>query len=197
MKEPKQTKDFPSVIAARKTVQGQINHYHELMKESQHLYNPADVKKVREVLLKEQDGKDLVTGLPLDLSNSVTDHSHQTHYVRGIIHRQINSFVGKLENNYIRMIKWWYNGTLPDLLRQIADYLDRPDDLRYIHTGWLKACGTKFNALSEGQKKEVLKSLARPEGANAKERKEIFRKALLSRQFTLTQIEYIIQQVKT
>jgi len=166
------------------------------MVEPKHLYNASDVKKVREVLLKEQGGKDLVTGLSLDLKDAVTDHSHQTHYVRGIIHRQVNSFIGKAENNFNRMIRWWYNGTLPDFLRKVADYLDKEPDMRYIHPGWLKACGTRFASLSEGQKKEVLKGLARPEGSNAKERKTLFRKALLSRQFTLTQIEDLISKVK-
>ena len=166
------------------------------MNQPEHLYTPADVKKVRERLLKEQGGLDAVTGLPLEVKDAVTDHSHQTQYVRAILHRQVNSFIGKLENNYTRMIKWWYNGTLPELLRKIADYLDKPDDLRYIHPGFLKSLQTKFNSLSEGQKKEVLKGMAKPEGSNSKERKELFRKALLSRQFTMTQVEYIIQQAK-
>jgi hypothetical protein len=167
------------------------------MKQSE-LYNQKDTGAVREYLLVEQDGKCALTGLPLEKTKAVLDHAHDdTHFVRGVLHRSVNSCLGVVENAWKRHMKWWYNGTLPDFLRKVADYLDKEPDMRYIHPGWLKACGTRFNSLSEGQKKEVLKSLARPEGVNAKERKEIFRKALLSRQFTLTQIEYIIQQVKT
>lgn len=167
------------------------------MNQSEHLYTPADIKRVREKLLKEQGGLDLLTGLPLDPRSACTDHNHSTQYVRGVIHRQSNAVLGKIERLYTRYLKFWYNDSLSNFLRRCADYLDRPDDLRYIHNGWLKAMQTKFNALSEGQKKEVLQGLAKPEGSNSTERKATFRKALLSRQFTMTQVEQLINKVKS
>lgn len=166
------------------------------MNSPRHLYTPNDVKKVREKLLQEQEGRDLLTGLPLTAKDAVVDHSHSTHLVRGVIHRQSNAVLGKIENLYTRYLKWWYNGTLSEFLRNAADYLDRELDMRYVHPGWLKAYQTKFNTLSETQKKEVLKGLARPEGSNSKERKNTFRKTLLSRQFTMSQIEDLINKVK-
>lgn len=161
-----------------------------------HLYNSKDKSEVRKKLYDEQGGIDKLTGLPLEYKDSVLDHSHETHYVRYVIHRQSNAFLGKLENNFNRMIKWWYNGTLPDLLRKCADYLELLHDSRYLHDGWLKSCQTKFNALNEKQKSQVLKNMAIEDGANGKQRKELFRKGLLSRRFTLTQIEDILQSVK-
>lgn len=93
-------------------------------------------------------------------------------------------------------MKWWYNGTLSDFLRQCANYIEQPQDDRYIHDNWLKVCQSKFNALNEKSKTAVLHSMALPDGKNGTERKEIFRKGLLSRRFTLTQIEHILQKEK-
>lgn len=157
-----------------------------------HLFNTKEVSEVRKKLYDEQQGIDKVTGLELQYKDSVTDHDHKSHYVRGIIHRQVNAVIGKIENMYIRYIKWWCSIPLPELLRKIADYLELPIDKRYVHPGWMKACQTKFNSLDEKSKTKVLHSMALHDGKNSKERKEIFRKGLMSRRFTLTQIEGIL-----
>lgn len=162
-----------------------------------HLYNTKEVAETRKKLYAEQNGIDKLTGLPLEYKDSVTDHDHKTQYVRGIIHRQVNAVVGKVENMYIRYIKWWCTMPLPELLRKIADYLELPQDKRYVHPSWLKACQSKFNALDEKSKSAVLKDMALHDGKNGKERKEIFRKGLLSRRYTLTQIEGILNAYKT
>lgn len=163
--------------------------------ETTELYNAKEKKATRDFLLKEQNDLCALTGLPLSADKAVLDHSHQTHYVRGVLHRSVNSCLGVFENAWKRHMKWWYNGTISDFLRLCADYLERPDDKRFVHDNWLRGCQTKFNALNESQKKKVLVALAQPEGDNAKQRKELFRKALNSRRFTLTQIEHILKGV--
>ena len=160
------------------------------------LYNSKEVAEIRKKLYNEQEGKDALTGLTLDYSQAVCDHDHKTQYVRGIIHRQVNAVVGKVENMYIRYIKWWCTMPLPELLRKIADYLELPQDKRYVHPNWLKTCQSRFNALDEKQKASVLKDMALPDGKNGKERKEEFRKGILSRRYTLTQIENILRKEK-
>lgn len=162
-----------------------------------HLYNTKEVAETRKKLYEEQGCIDKLTGLPLEYKDSVTDHDHKTQYVRGIIHRQVNAVVGKVENMYIRYIKWWCTMPLPDLLRKIADYLELPQDKRYVHPNWVKACQSRFNSLDEKSKAAVLKDMALHDGKNGKERKEIFRKGLLSRRYTLTQIERILDAYKT
>ena len=97
---------------------------------------------------------------------------------------------------HIRYIKWWCSTPLPALLRQIADYLELPQDKRYVHPSWLKTCQSRFNSLNEKSKTAVLHSMALPDGKNGTERKDIFRKGLLSRRFTLTQIEHILNERK-
>ncbi len=161
------------------------------------LYNTNDVKKVREQLTKEQDNKCAVTGLDIPAKQHVLDHAHDdTQFVRGVLHRQVNAFAGKAENAYIRLIAWWYPNDLPTLLRECADYLEKEPDGRYRHNGWLKKINTEFNKLKEVQKDTVLKSLDQPSGKNATERKKLFQKALLTKNFSYDTIRSLILQVK-
>ena len=162
---------------------------------TEYLYNTKDTTRVRELLLKEQDGKCLVTGLLIPPKQAVLDHAHdETQAVRGVIHRQCNAFIGKCENSYIRLIAWWYTGTLPDLLRQVADYLDKTSNqkIRFVHPNWTKKIQTMFNGLKEPIKDHILKSLGVGSGNNAKARKELFRKAVLSRKFNYSELKDLI-----
>lgn len=168
----------------------------QLRFEPTHLHTPAEVREVRRALLEQQERKDLLTGLPLKWEDSVTDHNHKTHYVRGVIHRQSNAVLGKIENLWTRYLKYWYNGTLSEFLRKAADYLERPDDTRYVHPGWLKAMATKFRSLTEKEKAHVLNSMGKKDERNSALRLASFKKALASRAFTLTQVEHIIQKAK-
>ena len=166
------------------------------MTELLHLYSPKDVAKVREKLYNEQGGKDALTGLPLDYEQAVTDHNHNTQYVRGVLHRQVNAALGKLEGVHTRYLSYWYSDTLPDFLRQAADYLEKEQDTRYVHPGWLKKAQTMFNSLPEGDKKAVLEALGQSQGGNSTERKKLFKKALNTKQFTFEQIKGLIQERK-
>ena len=161
-----------------------------------HLYTPTDVKKVRELLLKEQDGCDIMTGLPIPDNKACLDHDHGTQFVRGVLHRQTNAALGKLEGIHTRYLSYWYTGTLPDFLRQAADYLEREDDLRYIHPGFIKRLSTDFNKLTEASKRKILKHLGCEEGANASERKRLFQKAVLTKEHTFDKLKEVIERNK-
>lgn len=163
-------------------------------KQPENLYTPADVKRVRESLYKEQEGKDALTGLPLDIKQAVTDHNHKTQYVRGVLHRQSNVVVGKIENLWVRYLKFWYSGTLSDFLRQAANYIEKEDDNRYLHPKWIQRVCTDFNKLSEASKKAVLADLGQPQGDNVSQRKQAFKKAILSKKFTYEGVRQIIQE---
>ena len=106
---------------------------------TQDLYTPEDIRKVRQILLKEQQNKCLLTGLPITLSDSHTDHAHDSEQlVRGALHRHANMTLGKLENLWTRYLAFWYPHDLPTFLRQAADYLERKKDTRFRHSGWQK-----------------------------------------------------------
>ena len=166
------------------------------MIEPLHLYSPKDVAKVREKLYKEQGGKDALTGLPLDYKQAVTDHNHNTQYVRGVLHRQCNAVLGKIENLWVRYLSYWFEGTLSEFLRKAADYIERKDDHRYLHPGWIRKSQTLFNTLSEGDKKAVLEALGQSQGGNSTERKKLFKKALNTKQFTFEQVKTMIEERK-
>jgi len=163
---------------------------------SKHLITTKDVAEVRKKIYEEQAGIDKLTGLPLEYKDAVLDHNHKTMYVRGVLHRQSNAVLGKIENMWKRYLAWWYSGTLSEFLRGCADYIETKDDVRFVHPHWIKAMLTKFRALNEEMKKHVLKSMARPEGSNSKERIATFDKALKSGQFTMTHVESIINKTK-
>lgn len=159
------------------------------------LYTTADVARTRQKLLKEQGGMDALTGLEIPPKQAVTDHNHHTQYVRGILHRQTNSAIGKFENIFRRYLSYWYEGTLSDFLRKAADYLEKPDDTRYVHPGWIKRVTTDFRKLKAKEQLDVLAEL----GYNAvkpNDRVVTFQKAIKSKKFSFEQIKGFINEVK-
>lgn len=163
---------------------------------TQDLYNAAEVKKVREQLVKEQDQLCAITGIPTAPSDYHLDHAHDDdQLVRGAAHKQANMALGKIENLAVRYLYWYPHG-LPAFLRACADYLERPPDKRFRHPGWIKKANVWFNKLTEPQKKLVLQELGQPPGANAKERKALFQKALLTKQHGYDTIRSTINNVK-
>ncbi len=165
-------------------------------KEARTLYTPAEVKQVRLQLLKEQNGLDALTGLPLNASDSVCDHDHKTQYVRGILHRQSNALLGKIENLYNRYLSWWYNGSLADFLRKAADYLDRKHPTDYVHPGWLKRVQTDFKKLNASQQSLVLEKLGSKQGSNGVERLKLFKAKTLDRSLNYATIINTINSIK-
>lgn len=160
------------------------------------LYTASDVKSVRSVLLREQNGLDALTGLPLSASDAVCDHDHKTQYVRGILHRQSNALLGKIENLYNRYLSWWYSGSLSDFLRKTADYLDKEHSKEYVHPGWIKRCTIDFCKLTAKQQTDVLLKLNSSDGKNAVERKKIFSKRLLDKEHSYDTISSLLNSVK-
>ena len=162
------------------------------------LYTASDIKKIRDSLALAQNGNDAITGLPLKSGRSCADHVHDDEQlVRGVLLHEVNAFLGKIENAHKRHINYWLKDrTLAQLLRQVANYLEKPKDSRYRHNGWLAKVKTWFNTLSEAQKKLVLKELGQPEGSNAKERKALFQRALLTKKHSFDTIRSTINKVK-
>ena len=160
------------------------------------LYTQDDVRKVRLELIKEQDGKCLITGLPTDTKDFALDHAHDdSQLVRGAVNKHANASLGKLENISKRYL-WWYPHSLSTFLRQCADYLDRKPDTRFRHPGWRKKVQTAFNKLNSKQQDQVLINLGSTKGKNPAERKKLFQKALLTRKFSFDTIVNVILNSK-
>lgn len=160
------------------------------------LYNTADVKTVREQLIKEQQGLCAITGIPTASNNFALDHKHDDEQlVRGAAHKQANAALGKLENLAVRYLYWYPDG-LPEFLRKCADYIEREPDRRWRHPGWLKRANIMFNKLKESQKDFVLIAMEQQACKNGIERKKLFQKTLLTRQHSYDTICFLINSAK-
>lgn len=137
------------------------------------LRTASDVRKIRTSLLKLQKNNDQLTGANLLENNCVLDHDHNTMLVRGVIHRQVNAFLGKVENSYTRYIKYWSNVDLPTLLRMCANYLEKNNNVQlvYYHPAWIKKAKINFNKLTADQQKSFLRNFNIKSMQNPKERK--------------------------
>lgn len=140
------------------------------------LFNASDVKKIRDKILKEQEGNCAVT--KTSVQKPCLDHDHESMLVRGVLSHGINTFVGHIENAYKRRVQWWCDMKLPELLRLVADYLDRKHPQDYYHPSWIKKAKTEFNKLNSSQKTKVLESFNSPVGTNDTQRKVNFKKLL-------------------
>lgn len=164
-----------------------------------HLYNPKDVAEVRVRLFSEQNGRDEVTGLGLDYKDAVLDHNHETQFVRAVLHRQVNAALGKIENIWKRYLSTWYPNDLSTFLNQVAHYLNRPDDKRFVHPKWLNKCKTEFNKLTSSQQVLMLNKFNVGDVSSIKNnvsRKAAFNTLLLTRGYTFDIIMNRIKEVK-
>lgn len=101
----------------------------------------SELKPLREKLHKEQKGICPILKQKFDIIDFVLDHQHKRvgdpigengdGLVRGCIHNQANVIEGKITNTYKRYGLHKFI-SLPELLRNLADYLEQ-DNLPYIH----------------------------------------------------------------
>ena len=149
------------------------------------LYSAEDVKRVKHLLYKEQQGKCALSGVAVALKDCHCDHRHNDEQlVRGTLYKQSNMALGKLEGLWTRYLAYWYPGTLPEFLRASAAYIERTEanpDTRFRHPGWIKFCRTQFNKLPAKRMDEVLVELGSTPGKNLVERKAKFAKVVLDR----------------
>jgi hypothetical protein len=110
----------------------------------------------------------------------VLDHDHQTGMVRGVISRQANSLLGKVENFYIRMCKG-DKEDLPGVLDAMAAYLEQ-ETLDVLHPVGLTQLTKKFkNSLTAAEQVVELKDLGATRKelescSNQKQRCELYRR---------------------
>ena len=90
------------------------------------------------------------------LTKSVVDHDHRTGEVRGVIDFNANNLLGVIERKYYS----YCSGDpkdLPNVLRRIADFLERPPT-GYLHPVGLKQLVAKFKGLKKDEQINTLKS---------------------------------------
>lgn len=118
--------------------------------------------------------------LDIKTDDWVLDHDHQNGMVRGVISRQANSLLGKVENFYLKMCKG-QKEDLPNTLEAMAAYLEQ-ETLDVLHPVGLTQLTRKFgNSLTAAEQVTELKDLGASDDdlascKNQKQRKELFRK---------------------
>lgn len=166
------------------------------LKSKRLLTSASDVKDCREELLGIQGNKDAMTGLDLALRDAVLDHCHKSTLVRGVLHRQTNAALGKLENVYRRLLGWWIPIDLPTFLRSAADYLEQ-EDLEILHPHWVRKSMSLFNSLNAAQQNALLKEFGRhKQKTNLTERRKLFREVLTKRLCTFGEVQEAVEGVK-
>lgn len=108
----------------------------------------------------------------------VVDHCHQSGMVRGVVSRVGNALLGKIENFAYRRCQISHSH-LPEVLRGIADYLER-EQLDVLHPVGLTQLCRKFKSLTSEKQKSILvdlgaKRIQLMECSNASERIKLFR----------------------
>jgi hypothetical protein len=158
------------------------------------LYTATDIKRERKRLLESQQNIDPILKEVIQEKDAVCDHCHVTQHTRAALHRQTNAFEGLVFNAYKRCLEWVTDKPLSEILRNLADYVEADYSDNPYHNAWLKRVSIDFNKLKESDKDRVLIVLDQPKGSNAKQRKELFRKAVLSRKFGYEYLNLIIKQ---
>ena len=59
---------------------------------------PKQLKEYREAQWLAQGKRCALTGYTISLDQAVVDHDHATGRIRGVLHRGVNSLLGKIEN---------------------------------------------------------------------------------------------------
>ena len=165
------------------------------------LYTTSDVKRVRELLLQEQGNKCAALGIHIKPDRTpVLDHFHNDEQlVRGVLEREVNAFLGVIENANKRYLRYWLPTPLPEVLRGLAGYLERSEatpDRRFRHNGWLKKVKVWFNKLPAKKMDEVLVQLGSTQGKNLADRKAKFAKVVLDRSLGYDTISQVIKSTK-
>ena len=98
--------------------------------------NQSELKRLREVAHKKQNNICPILKQYIHVEDMVVDHKHRRKdipvgkygcgIIRGVIQRQANVIEGKISNAYIRYGLHKFNVTLPNFLRNLADYLENP-----------------------------------------------------------------------
>lgn len=157
------------------------------------LYTASDIKKVKDELVKQQKGIDPILKEPFK-EVVATDHDHSSQHIRSALNRNTNAFEGLVVNAYKRCLQWLTDKPLPEILRNLADYLEKDYSHNPYHPHWIKRVKIDFNKLKESDKDSVLIELGSVVGKNGTERKKLFQKVVLDRKLGYETIRDVIHK---
>jgi len=92
------------------------------------------------------------------MTDSALDHNHATGMVRGVIDRQANAFMGRIESAYKRLSLEVRQKPLPEMLRAVASFLEQPDT-DVLHPVGARDNIKRFRNSSKDKQLELLEGL--------------------------------------
>jgi hypothetical protein len=124
----------------------------------------------------------------------VVDHDHQTGMIRGVISRQANSLLGKIENCYLKMCRG-DKEFLPLTLLSLSTYLDT-EQTDILHPVGAKQLANRFLRKKKEEQEEILLELNIKKSVikscnNAKDRTNLY-----SSSYSYRSCEDILKAVK-
>ncbi len=141
------------------------------------LKNSKEAGIYRKKLLAEQGGIDPIT--KEEVYDPVLDHAHfGEQRCRAVLQRECNSFEGKVQNSFNRYMKHLTDKELPEVLRNLADYLEMDNSDKDIHHTALTVDVNKVMRRPAGEQKKILESFGIEPGPNQKKRKLQIRKLI-------------------
>ena len=125
-----------------------------------------DLKPLREKLYDGQGGICPILKQKIRLEDAVVDHKHMRKndvigengngLIRGVIHKNINVVEGKIGNTFKRYGIEKMGISLPDFLRNLADYLEQ-SPLPYIHPTEITRMNKGLNLLKKSSYNKLVK----------------------------------------
>ena len=115
-------------------------------------------------------------------SNWVVDHNHTSGFVRGVVSSEGNALLGRIENAFKRLSRGAKRASLPNILRNMASYLEQ-DDLQLLHPEGFRQLYKRFYALSKDLQLDILLKFGTnrediSKCKNAKERTELYKQII-------------------
>lgn len=86
----------------------------------------TELAAFREEQWIKQDRRCRLSGIRITLDQAVVDHCHKTGIVRGVLHRGVNSMLGKIENHR-RIASMREDSVLHQMLTKAVPYITRAD----------------------------------------------------------------------
>ncbi|EMR6007004.1 hypothetical protein WJW27_003754 [Escherichia coli] len=145
------------------------------------LKDSKEAANYRNELLKKQKGIDPIIKEPI--TKPVLDHYHYgNQHCREVLQNEINAFEGKVSNAWNRYGKHLTDMPLHEVLRNLADYLEKNNNIpleeQVIHHTALTVDVNKFKRLPATQQNAILEGLGVVPGSNTTARVKQARKLI-------------------
>lgn len=119
--------------------------------------NAEDIKKYRESKLIEQDYRCAISGIPLNGSNSVVDHTHSNGAgadgrCRGVILSELNTLEGKFLRQFKRLrMKDKYGLDFAETLINMGEYLQKDNSKEPLHHAFMSEWRSYIERLTKDE----------------------------------------------